>query len=188
MSYSMGLFVWDFATKKEYKDVEHHTIIMGKTFKKVLNDIYNKKVISDDLSLYLHRPSATDKDFDPSGKDSFYVLAPVPHNGSGINWTEKGEEIRLQVQKQLENTLLPELEDNIVESFFVTPDTFSNKFNSFNGAGFSIAPNFSQSAWFRYHNKDPHIDNLFFAAAGAHPGAGIPGVLSSAKVVENLIK
>ena len=187
MSYSMGLFVWYFATKKEYKDVEHHTIIMGETFKKVLNDIYNKKVISDDLSLYLHRPSATDKDFDPSGKDSFYVLAPVPHNGSGINWTEKGEEIRLQVQKQLENTLLPELEDNIVESFFVTPDTFSNKFNSFNGAGFSIAPKLTQSAWFRFHNKSEDIENLYFCGAGTHPGAGVPGVLSSAKVVEKLV-
>ena len=187
MSYSMGLFVWYFATKKEYKDVEHHTIIMGKTFKKVLNDIYNKKVISDDLSLYLHRPSATDKDFDPSGNDSFYVLAPVPHNGSGINWTEKGEEIRLQVQKQLENTLLPELEENIVESFFVTPETFSDKFNSFYGAGFSIAPKLTQSAWFRFHNKSEDIENLYFCGAGTHPGAGVPGVLSSAKVVEKLV-
>ena len=187
MSYSMGLFVWYFATKKEYKDVEHHTIIMGKTFKKVLNDIYNKKVISNDLSLYLHRPSATDKDFDPSGNDSFYVLAPVPHNGSGINWTEKGEEIRLQVQKQLENTLLPELEENIVESFFVTPETFSDKFNSFYGAGFSIAPKLTQSAWFRFHNKSEDIENLYFCGAGTHPGAGVPGVLSSAKVVEKLV-
>ena len=187
MSYSMGLFVWYFSTNKKYNDVEHHTIVMGKTFKKVLNEIYNKKILSDDLSLYLHRPSATDKDFDPEGKDSFYVLAPVPNNDSGINWNEKGEEVRFQVQKQLENSLLPGLEKNLIESFFVTPDTFKNQFNSLKGAGFSVAPKLTQSAWFRFHNKSEDIKNLYFCGAGTHPGAGVPGVLSSAKVVEKLV-
>lgn len=187
LSYSMGLFVWYFGTTREYPDIQHHTIIMGETFKELLAEIYDKKVLSDDLSLYLHRPSATDSDMAPEGGDAFYVLAPVPNKKAKVNWKDAGEKIRLQVQRQLQATLLPGLEDCLDVSFFVTPDDFEDRFNTLWGSGFSIAPLFTQSAWFRFHNKSEELDDLFFCGAGTHPGAGLPGVVSSARVVEKLV-
>nr|ABL97829.1 crtI/crtB [uncultured marine bacterium HF10_49E08] len=187
LSFSMGLFVWYFGTSRTYPDVEHHTIIMGKAFKELLEDIYDKKILSDDLSLYLHRPAATDESMAPENKDAFYVLAPVPNKLAKINWQEAGERIRAQVQAQLEQTLLPGLGDCLDVSHFVTPDDFEGKFNTLWGSGFSIAPLFRQSAWFRFHNRSEDIENLYFCGAGTHPGAGVPGVVSSAKVVEKLV-
>ena len=183
---SMGLFVWYFSTSKIYEDVEHHTIVMGDAYKELLDDIYKRKVLSDDLSLYLHRPTATDKDIAPEGFDSFYVLAPVPNNESNINWEIEAPKILDQIKNTLEQRVLPELKNNIVSSFYVTPNTFENKFKTYKGSGFSISPIFSQSAWFRYHNKS-EIKNLFFAGAGTHPGAGLPGVVNSAKLLEKLV-
>ena len=183
---SMGLFVWYFSTSKTYDDVEHHTIVMGKKYKELLDDIYKRKILSDDLSLYLHRPSATDKSMSPEGHDSFYVLAPVPNNISGIDWDNKSEEIIEQISSTLEKTVLPDFKTSIVSSKFVTPDTFENKFKTSYGSGFSIAPIFSQSAWFRFHNKS-EIKNLFFTGAGTHPGAGLPGVVNSAKLLERVV-
>ena len=183
---SMGLFVWYFSTSKTYDDVEHHTIVMGKKYKELLDDIYKRKILSDDLSLYLHRPSATDKSMSPEGYDSFYVLAPVPNNISGIDWDMKSEEIIEQISNKLEKTVLPDFKTSIVSSKFVTPDTFENKFKTSYGSGFSIAPIFSQSAWFRFHNKS-EIKNLFFTGAGTHPGAGLPGVVNSAKLLERVV-
>ena len=159
----MGLFVWYFGTSRTYPDVEHHTIIMGRAFKELLEDIYDKKILSDDLSLYLHRPAATDASMAPENKDAFYVLAPVPNKLAKINWQEAGERIRAQVQAQLEQTLLPGLGDCLDVSHFVTPDDFEGKFNTLWGSGFSIAPLFRQSAWFRFHNRSEDIENLFFA-------------------------
>lgn len=187
LSYSMGLFVWYFGTSKEYPNVQHHTIIMGETFKELLAEIYDKKILSDDLSLYLHRPAATDASMAPEGGDAFYVLAPVPNKKAKVDWNDAGEKIRKQVQEQLQNTLLPGLEDCLDVSFFVTPDDFEDKFNTLWGSGFSIAPLFTQSAWFRFHNKSEELENLYFCGAGTHPGAGLPGVVSSAKVVEKLV-
>ncbi|MFL2859236.1 MAG: phytoene desaturase family protein [Pontiellaceae bacterium] len=183
---SMGLFVWYFSTSRTYKNVEHHTIIMGNKYKELLDDIYNKKILSDDLSLYLHRPSATDPSMSPDGYDSFYVLAPVPNNISGIDWEKKSDEIIEQISNTLEKTVLPNFKDSIVNSKFVTPDTFENKFKTSYGSGFSIAPIFTQSAWFRFHNKS-EIKNLFFTGAGTHPGAGLPGVINSAKLLEKVV-
>ena len=154
----------------------------------MLTDIFDNKILSEDFSLYIHRPTATDKSFAPKGCDSFYVLCPVPNLQGNVNWEIEGENLKDRIVEALDNTILPDLKNYICEDFFMTPVDFKNNYRSTHGAGFSIAPNFSQSAWFRYHNKDPHIKNLFFAAAGAHPGAGIPGVLSSAKVVESLLK
>lgn len=187
LSFSMGLFVWYFGTTRAYPEVEHHTILMGKAFKDLLEDIYDKKILSDDLSLYLHRPAATDPGMAPENGDAFYVLAPVPNKLAKIDWLEAGERIRLQVQRQLENTLLPGLSDCLDVSHFVTPDDFEGKFNTLWGSGFSIAPLFRQSAWFRFHNRSEDLENLFFCGAGTHPGAGVPGVVSSAKVVEKLV-
>ena len=152
------------------------------------HDIFDNKILSEDFSLYIHRPTATDESFAPKGCDSFYVLCPVPNLQGNINWTIEGDKLKDRIVNALDSTILPELKNNICDEFYMTPVDFKNDYRSTHGAGFSIAPNFSQSAWFRYHNKDPHIKNLFFAAAGAHPGAGIPGVLSSAKVVESLLK
>ncbi len=187
-SYSFGMFVLFFGTKKKYSNIAHHSIWLGKRFKSLLTDIFDNKVLSEDFSLYIHRPTATDKSFAPKDCDSFYVLCPVPNLQGNINWKIEGDKLRHRIVDALDTTILPELKNYICDEFYMTPVDFKNDYRSTHGAGFSIAPNFSQSAWFRYHNKDPHIENLFFAAAGAHPGAGIPGVLSSAKVVENLIK
>ena len=187
LSFSMGLFVWYFGTSRRYPDVEHHTIIMGKVFKELLEDIYDRKILSDDLSLYLHRPAASDSSMAPEGGDAFYVLAPVPNKLAKVDWVKAGERIRLQVQKQLEDTLLPGLGDCLEVSHFVTPDDFESKFNTLWGSGFSIAPLFRQSAWFRFHNQSEELENLYFCGAGTHPGAGVPGVVSSARVVEKLV-
>ena len=187
ISFSMGLFVWYFGTSRTYPKVEHHTIIMGKAFKELLEDIYDRKILSDDLSLYLHRPAATDQSMAPKGGDAFYVLAPVPNKLAKIDWQESGEKIRIQVQTQLEESLLPGLGDCLEYSHFVTPDDFEGKFNTLWGSGFSIAPLFRQSAWFRFHNRSEDLENLYFCGAGTHPGAGVPGVVSSAKVVEKLV-
>ena len=187
LSYSMGLFVWYFGTSRSYPEVQHHTILMGDTFAELLKEIYDQKVLSDDLSLYLHRPAATDPSRAPEGCDAFYVLAPVPNKRAKVDWKEAGEKIRVQVQAQLEGTLLPGLGECLESSFFVTPDDFQKRFNTHLGSGFSIAPIFRQSAWFRFHNRSEELENLYFCGAGTHPGAGVPGVLSSAKIVEKLV-
>ena len=186
--YSMGLYVLYFGTKQTYPDVAHHTIWMGPRYKELLADIFDRKILADDFSLYVHRPTATDPSFAPEGCDSFYVLCPVPNLLGEVDWDEMGPELRDRIVAALSKTIMPGLEDVISDDFWMTPEDFKRDYRSMHGAGFSIAPIFPQSAWFRYHNRDPHIDNLYFAAAGAHPGAGMPGVLCSAKVVETLIE
>ncbi len=186
--YSMGLFVLFFGSRKQYNNVAHHTIWMTERYKELLKDIFENKTLTDDFSLYLHRPTATDQTFAPTGKDSFYVLCPVPNLQGNVNWDKEGKILRNKIVKALSDTIMPDLDKNIEEDFWMTPQDFKNDYRSMHGAGFSIAPIFSQSAWFRYHNKDKKISNLYFSTAGSHPGAGIPGVLCSAKVVEKLIK
>ncbi|MDA9234238.1 phytoene desaturase family protein [Candidatus Pelagibacter sp.] len=186
MQYSMGLFVYYFGTKKTYDDVEHHTIKFGDQYKEHLNEIFNKKKLNEDISYYLHRPSATDKSMAPEGHDCFYVLVPVPNNQSGIDWSIEGNKIKNLVIDKMEKTLLPNLRSNIVEDFYLTPDYFEKELNTKYGSGFSIQPKFSQSAYFRFHNKSEVCDGLYFVGAGTHPGAGVPGVLSSAKVLDKI--
>ena len=186
--YSMGLYVLFFGTRRTYEDVAHHTIWMGPRYRELLADIFDRKILADDFSLYLHRPTATDPSFAPDGCDSFYVLCPVPNLLGDVDWSREGETLRNRIVEALERTIMPGLSDVITDDFWMTPEDFRNDYRSMHGAGFSIAPIFMQSAWFRYHNRDPHIPNLYFAAAGAHPGAGMPGVLCSAKVVERLIE
>ena len=185
--YSMGLFVLFFGTTKKYEDIAHHTIWMGPRYKELLHDIFDRKILADDFSLYLHRPTATDPSFAPEGCDSFYVLCPVPNLRSKVDWEVSGPQLQDRIINALTDTIMPSLKNYISDPFYMTPADFKNNYRSMHGAGFSIAPIFIQSAWFRFHNRDPHIKNLYFAAAGAHPGAGIPGVLCSAKVVERLI-
>ena len=187
MDYSMGLFVYYFGTKKVYKEVEHHTIKFGNKYKEHLEDIFDKKKLNNDISYYLHRPSATDKSMAPEGNDCFYVLVPVPNNQSNINWSIEGDKFKNLVIDKLEKTLLPDLKENIIEDFYLTPDYFEKELNTKYGSGFSIQPKFSQSAYFRFHNKSEVYDGLYFVGAGTHPGAGVPGVLSSAKVLDKIL-
>lgn len=186
-AYSMGLYVLYFGTKKLYPDVAHHSIWMGPRFKELLAEIFNDKKMSEDFSLYVHRPTATDKSFAPEGCESFYVLCPVPNLQGNVDWSTQGEILRDRIVNALEETILPELSSVIDEVFWMTPEDFAKDYRSMHGAGFSIEPRLTQSAWFRFHNRDSAISNLYFVGAGTHPGAGLPGVVSSAKVVEELL-
>jgi len=187
MNYSMGLFVYYFGSKKKYNNVEHHSIYFGDSYKELLNQIFDKKILNDDISFYLHRPTATDPTMAPDNKDCFYVLVPVPNNLSNINWSEEGERFKKIIIKKLSSTLLPGIEEFIEEDFYITPDYFENELKTLHGSGFSIQPKFSQSAYFRFHNKSEIYNGLYFVGAGTHPGAGIPGVLSSAKILDKII-
>ena len=185
--YSMGLYVLYFGTQKQFPEVAHHTIWLGSRHEELLKDIFERKVATDDFSLYLHRPTATDPSFAPSGCDSFYVLCPVPNLQSGTYWEKEGPQLRDRIVNSLDSTILPGLKKCIVSDFYMTPADFETDYKSLWGAGFSIAPLFSQSAYFRFRNQDPKVDNLFFVGAGTHPGAGLPGVVSSAKVTDVLV-
>ena len=187
MEYSMGLFVYYFGTKKIFKNIEHHTIKFGNKYKEHLDDIFENKKLNNDISYYLHRPSATDQSMAPENHDCFYVLVPVPNNQSNIDWKIEGERMKDLVISKMENDLMPNLRENIVEDFYLTPDYFEKDLNTKHGSGFSIQPKFSQSAYFRFHNKSEIYDGLYFVGAGTHPGAGVPGVLSSAKVLDKII-
>ena len=185
--YSMGLYVLYFGTKKKYPQVAHHTIWMGKRYRELLEDIFHRKVLAEDFSLYVHRPTATDPSFAPEGCDSFYVLCPVPNMQSGVDWAEAEPRLRQRILRALSETLLPGLEDCVTAVFAMTPKDFKQNYLSLHGAGFSIAPLFRQSAWFRFHNQAEKIKDLYLVGAGTHPGAGLPGVLCSAKVIDTLI-
>lgn len=185
--YSMGLFVLYFGTTQTYPEVAHHTIWMGPRYRELLEEIFYKKTLAEDFSLYLHRPTATDASFAPEGCDSFYVLCPVPNLQGNINWEKEGPRLRDRIVKALDRTILPGLKTTITADFYKTPEDFQEEYLSVYGAGFSVAPLFRQSAWFRFHNRAEGIKNLFLVGAGTHPGAGMPGVLCSAKVVDALI-
>jgi phytoene desaturase len=184
---SMGLYVLYFGTTTQYPDVAHHTIWLGPRYKELLDDIFHKKILPDDFSLYVHRPTATDPSFAPAGCDSFYVLCPVPNTQGDVDWAVEGPKLRARIVSELERTMLPGLSKSITADFYMTPADFETRYLSFGGAGFSIAPYFSQSAWFRFHNKSESIDGLYLVGAGTHPGAGLPGVVCSAKVIESLV-
>lgn len=186
-SYSMGLFVLYFGTTRTYPEVAHHTIWMGERYRELLDDIFQKKILAEDFSLYIHRPTATDASFAPPGCDSFYVLCPVPNLQGKIDWKIEAPRLRDRIVEALQRTMLPNLSSTITADFYKTPEDFKNDYLSVNGAGFSIAPIFRQSAWFRFHNQGEGIKNLYLVGAGTHPGAGLPGVLCSAKVLESLI-
>ena len=187
MDYSMGLFVYYFGSKKQYKDVAHHTIYFGKTYEKHLEKIFENKILSEDISYYLHRPSATDPNMAPDGQDAFYVLVPVPNNLSNINWSREGERFKNLILDKMNKSVLPDIKKNVVNDFYLTPDYFEKDLSTLHGSGFSIQPKFSQSAYFRFHNQSEIFENLYFVGAGTHPGAGMPGVISSAKVLDKIL-
>jgi phytoene desaturase len=185
--YSMSLFVWYFGTRRRYPEVAHHTILLGPRYRELLRDIFERKVLPGDFSLYLHRPTATDPSLAPEGCDAFYVLSPVPHLESGTRWAEMAEPYRRSVASYLSRTLLPGLEDEVVTSRMLTPQDFRDRLLSFRGAGFGLEPVLTQSAWFRPHNRSEEVDRLYLVGAGTHPGAGLPGVLSSARVLDTVV-
>ena len=187
MDYSMGLFVYYFGSKKQYKSVAHHTIYFGKSYEKHLEKIFENKILSEDISYYLHRPSATDPNMAPDGQDAFYVLVPVPNNLSNINWSNEGERFKNLILDKMDNSVLPDIKNNVVSDFYLTPDYFEKDLATLHGSGFSIQPKFSQSAYFRFHNQSEIFENLYFVGAGTHPGAGMPGVISSAKVLDKIL-
>ncbi len=185
--YSMGLFVWYFGTNRQYPDVPHHTILLGPRYKELIQDIFDRKVLADDFSVYLHRPTETDPSLAPEGCDAFYVLSPVPHLDSGVDWTHEAESYRRAIEQRLSDRLLPGLQTSIVTSKVMTPLDFQDRFLSVKGAAFGLEPILTQSAWFRPHNRSEDVENLFLVGAGTHPGAGVPGVLSSARVLDAVV-
>jgi phytoene desaturase len=185
--YSMGLFVWYFGTRRRYEDVPHHTILLGPRYRELLDDIFERQVLADDFSLYLHRPTATDPSLAPSGCDSFYVLSPVPNLGGQVDWPGRAERYRKAIEQRLEATLLPGLGASIATSLTATPDDFATNLLAYRGAAFSLEPTLTQSAWFRPHNRSEDVDGLYLVGAGTHPGAGVPGVLSSARILDRIV-
>ncbi len=191
MRYSMSLVVIYFGTDRQYRGgqtpMAHHNIILGKRYKPLLDDIFNKKELAGDFSLYLHMPTITDPSLAPAGCENFYVLSPVPHLGAATDWRKAARPYRDAIMQFLEEHYLPDLQRHIVTEHMITPLHFHDTLNSYLGSAFSVEPILTQSAYFRPHNQSEEVDNLYFVGAGTHPGAGLPGVLSSAKIVEKLI-
>ena len=184
---SMSLFLWYFGTRRRWPEVPHHTILLGPRYRELLDDIFHHKRLASDFSLYLHRPTATDPALAPPGMDAFYVLSPVPHLEAGIDWAREAEPYRQRIARFLAETLLPGLEEAVVTSRILTPQDFQDRLGAYRGAAFGLEPIFTQSAWFRPHNRSEEVDGLYLVGAGTHPGAGLPGVLSSARVLDRLV-
>ena len=185
--YSMSLFVWYFGTNRRYHDVPHHMIMLGPRYRELLDDIFKHHHLADDYSLYLHRPSASDPSVAPADCDAFYVLAPVPHLGSGTDWSRDTERFRQSIQRHLENTVMPGLGEHVITSKLMTPQDFQDRLWSYQGAAFGLEPILLQSAWFRPHNRSEDVEGLYMVGAGTHPGAGVPGVLMSAKAMSTVV-
>lgn len=188
--YSMSLFVLYFGTDRRYTGsrLAHHNIIMGDRYRELLHDIFRKKKLADDFSLYLHMPTLTDPSLAPPGGEAFYVLSPVPHLGGGTDWNRMAGPYRDAILEFLEENYLPGLRSHIVAEHQVDPRHFRDTLNSYKGSAFSVEPILTQSAWFRPHNRSEDVEGLYLVGAGTHPGAGLPGVLSSAKIAEDLIE
>jgi phytoene desaturase len=185
--YSMSLFVWYFGTKRRFEDVPHHMMLLGPRYEGLLTDIFKRQHLAEDFSLYLHRPTATDPSMAPPGHDAFYVLSPVPHLDAGVDWATHAETYRQAIQRRLEETVLPGLGAEIVSSRITTPVDFHDRLLSYKGAAFGLEPLLLQSAWFRPHNRSEDLPGLYMVGASTHPGAGVPGVLMSAKALEEVI-
>jgi phytoene desaturase len=185
--YSMGLFVWYFGTSKIYPRVKHHTIILGRRYRDLIEDIFERKILASDFSLYLHRPTASDPSLAPPDCDTFYVLSPVPNLGGSTDWVERAEDYRTAIARHLHETELPGFEPHIVTSRVTTPLDFQDRLLSYRGAAFGLEPLLTQSAWFRPNNRSEDVKHLYLVGAGTHPGAGLPGVLSSARVLDTVV-
>lgn len=187
--YSMSLFVIYFGTDRLYREqgLAHHNIILGPRYKALLDDIFDNKIVAEDFSLYLHMPTITDPSIAPDGHEGFYVLSPVPHLDSGTDWESFAPIYKKAIMNFLEENYLPDLSKHLVAEHYIDPLHFQDVLNSYKGSAFSVQPILTQSAWFRPHNKSEDVDELYFVGAGTHPGAGLPGVLSSSIIAQNLI-
>ncbi|MBY0283318.1 MAG: phytoene desaturase [Sphingomonas sp.] len=187
-TYSPSLFVAHFGLKGTFPDIPHHMILFGPRYKGLLDDIYRHGVLAEDFSLYLHHPTVTDPSMAPEGHSTFYALAPVPHQGKfPVDWAEIGPILEKRILDEIGKRLIPDIHDRIVTKFHYAPSDFSADLNAHLGSAFSLEPTLLQSAYFRVHNRDDHIPNLYFVGAGTHPGAGIPGVVGSAKATAKLM-
>ena len=186
--YSPSLFVVHFGIKGTWPGIPHHSILFGPRYKGLLADLYDTGVLPEDFSLYLHHPTVTDPGLAPEGHSTFYALAPVPHMGKfPVDWDEVGPILEKRILDEIGRRLIPDIHDRIVTKFHYAPNDFARDLNAHLGSAFSLEPILTQSAWFRVHNRDDHIPNLYFVGAGTHPGAGIPGVVGSAKATAALM-
>lgn len=188
MRYAMSLFVIYFGTNRTYEHLPHHSIILGPRYEGLLKDIFDKRIVADDFSVYLHAPTRTDPSLAPPGCECFYVLSPVPHLGGGQDWETIKEEYADRILASLEaDHLVPDLRKHLVSKLIFTPKDFETELDAYMGSAFQFEPTLTQSAWFRPHNKSEDVNGLYFVGAGTHPGAGLPGVISSAKVLDKFI-
>jgi phytoene desaturase len=188
MNYSMSLFLIYFGTRRKYTNLLHHNILFGPRYRELLQDIFSRGRLADDFSLYLHAPSQADPDLAPEGCATFYVLSPVPHLGKlNVDWSIEGPRYAGRILAYLERHYMPDLRREIVTQRIFTPRDFQLELNSHLGSAFSLEPRLLQSAFFRVHNRDRKIGGLYFVGAGTHPGAGIPGVVNSAKATAGII-
>ena len=187
-TWSMSLFVLYFGTDCDYRDqVVHHSVLFGTRYRELLAEIFHGPRLPQDFSLYLHAPHITDPALAPPGCGTFYALAPVPHLGNAdLPWDEIAGSYADRILAALER-VLPDLRAHVVVRRWMTPPDFRSDLNAYHGSAFSLAPTLTQSAWFRMHNRDPDIPNLYLVGAGTHPGAGIPGVINSAQATVNLV-
>lgn len=187
--FSPSLFIVHFGIRGSWPGIPHHTILFGPRYKGLLDDIYTHGVLPRDFSLYLHHPTVTDPSLAPEGCSTFYALAPVAHLGKApLDWDgEVGKVLEGRILDEIERRLIPDIRERIVTSFRYAPTDFSRDLNARHGSAFSLEPTLAQSAWFRIHNRDDAIPNLYFVGAGTHPGAGIPGVVGSAKATAKLM-
>ncbi|RYZ68091.1 MAG: phytoene desaturase, partial [Proteobacteria bacterium] len=195
MAQSMSLVVIYFGTKKRYPELAHHNVIFGPRYKGLLEQIFGKRAkgaskveLPDDFSLYLHAPTVSDPSLAPEGCEAFYVLSPVAHMGHlDVDWSVEGPKYADKILDYLEERYLPGLRENLVTQRVFTPENFKTELNSHLGAAFSLEPVLTQSAFFRTHNRDEDIQGLYVVGAGTHPGAGVPGVVNSAKATAALV-
>jgi len=187
LDWSMSLYVLHFGVDRIYENIAHHTVLFGPRYRELLHEIFHGESLPEDFSLYLHAPTVTDPSLAPKGCSAFYVLSPVPHLGRApLDWARLSHEYGETILARLER-LLPDLRRHVVTRRAFTPEDFRSELGAFHGSAFSVAPTLTQSAWFRPHNRDDEIPGLFLVGAGTHPGAGVPGVVSSAKATARLV-
>jgi phytoene desaturase len=186
--FSMSLFLIYFGTKRRHSHLAHHNVIFGPRYRELLGDIFDRGTLADDFSLYLHAPTVSDPTLAPDGCEAFYVLSPVPHLGKGgIDWTTEGPRYADRILDYLEARYIPHLREDLVTQRIFTPLDFQHELGAHHGSAFSLEPVLTQSAWFRVHNRDDRLPGLYFVGAGTHPGAGVPGVVNSAKATAGLM-
>jgi phytoene desaturase len=186
--HSMSLFVIYFGLKRQHPQLAHHTVLFGPRYRELIAEIFNGPALPVDFSLYLHAPSRSDPSLAPAGHEAFYVLSPVPHLGvADLDWTVVGPAYRDRILAYLEARCIPGLAEDLVTCRIFTPFDFRDELHAHQGSAFSLEPILTQSAWFRAHNRDDVIDNLYIVGAGTHPGAGVPGVIGSAKATASLM-